>query len=104
MISLRNYLDVFILLFVLITFLYVAIFRNARSMFIFFVLCLLWSTSVAWTKYLPNADVIFSERPGTNFPGYLVTLGGIIYGIPLTTIAFISLIVKRHKERMRNRT
>jgi hypothetical protein len=93
-------IEILFLLFFLLGYLYIAIWKNSRVMYAFLLVCILWSSSVIWTSFFPDPHGIFIEGSGNNvFPGYIVTLGGIVYGLPLTFLALGSFLFKRWKER-----
>lgn len=93
-------LDLILILVCLFTYLYLAFCKGSREMLTFFLLCVFWGSSFIWTSYIPNAEILFSERPGSVFPGYIITLGGLIYGIPFGVISLVTLFVKKKREQL----
>ena len=89
----RDWFDVLFLLFFLGVYLFIAIFKGPKVTLRFLFLCILWATSAIWIVIIPGQGYLFSDS--TPFPGVIVPLGGLIYGVPLTAITFITWLIKR---------
>jgi hypothetical protein len=91
-------LDVLIIFCVLGIFLLLLFKGKSKSMLIFSYICLIWGTALFWTTYLPDKISIYL---GDNSPyhGYMLTLGGLLYGLPIAILSFLSFLYKRSKEK-----
>jgi len=94
---LNSSFDVSFLIIVLFLYIYLCIFKESRMMFAFLCFCLFWSTSAIWTLFIPNHEYLFNDN--SRFHGYMLTLGGLIYGIPLAMLSFISWFIKEKREK-----
>jgi len=91
-----RWLDVIFLFTFLGTYIYLTIFRKSSALRIFLYFCILWSTSEIWIVLIPNYDRLFSDL--SPFPGATIPFLGLIYGVPLTMISFITWRVKKKRE------
>jgi len=89
--------DLIFLLFFFGTYIYLTIFKNSKAMFKLLFLCILWATSAIWIEIIPNHGYLFSDN--TPFPGAIIPVGGLIYGVPLTIASLITWSIKRKMEK-----
>ena len=94
----KDWFDVIFLISFLAGYFYTAFFRKSKEVFMFLILCIVWSTAGVWIRFIPNSDHLFSDV-SSSFPGSFIPLGGLIYGIPLVIVTLVTLFVKRKIER-----
>ncbi len=88
--------DLIFLLFFFGMYLFLTIFKGSKAILRFLFLCILWATSAIWIVIIPRQECLFSDS--VSFPGAIIPLGGLIYGVPLIILSFITWRIKRGKE------
>ncbi len=76
---------IFVLVF-LFTYLFLIIFKNIKAIRVFIYLCLAWALGLIWGMMIPNCNDI-------------IAIGGLIYGVPLTIVSFISWYIQKEGEK-----
>jgi len=95
----KNWFDVIFLLFFFGLYIYLAIFKGSKALFKFLILCILWSTSEIWIVTIPNHERLFSDT--SSFLLASIPFEGLIYGVPLTILTFITWHIKKRRENKR---
>jgi hypothetical protein len=72
-------------------------------MFKYFVMCLIWSSSLIWMGFLPP-KIGYLLGDDSPVHGYMITLGGMLYGVPLTLLSFFTWLFKHREKRANTKT
>lgn len=98
-----RWFDFIFLIFFFGTYLFLTIFKGSKAIRWFLFLCILWASSEIWIGIIPGQEYLFSDSSGS-FPGSIIPLGGLIYGVPLTALTFITWLIKKRREKERSAT
>lgn len=95
---LNTWFDIIFTISIIGLYFYLAFKKGRSAMFKYFVMCLIWSSSCLWMNFLPS-KINYLIGDYSPVHGYMITLGGMLYGIPLAILSFITWLSKSENRK-----
>jgi len=91
--------DTLIILIMVSIYFYLAFRKSSKAMLIYVILTAIWGTALFWVFLIlpPSLTHLFGDD--SRIHGYMLTLGGMLFGLPLFVLSLITWGIKKIIEK-----